>query len=279
MEQHFRENSSTGCAKRMRQGIRMKSLNKALDILELIADNGATGVRELAQMAGLPPSTTHRIVASLVGRGYLTADDRTRRYMLSPKLLILGDKAKQQIDIVSIARPFLEQLMEETRENTNLCVRNGHHVIYVDHVRSPDHNLRIFTKLGGSAPLYASGVGKVFLSFFSSAELDAYLDDVRLEPFTPATLTTIEAMKDEMKQIREAGFAVDNQEKEMGVRCVAAPVLDHGGRIRAAISVSGPVQRIAMKRLPALSRLVVEIAGRISISLGYDQDTTVSRGP
>lgn len=247
----------------------MKSLNRALDILESIAERKGIGIRELAHISGLPPATAHRIVATLVQRGYLDKNDTTHHYTLSPKFLIFGEKVQQQIDIVPIARPFLEDLMAETRENANLCVRDGDNVIYIDHVGSPDHNLQIFTKLGGNAPLYASGVGKVFLSHFSDAQFQRYIENAALRPFTAHTLTTVQQLTGEIRKIREKGYAVDNQEKELGVRCVAAPVLDHNNAIRAAISVSGAVQRITMKRAPTLGKTVVGIARRLSAAMGH----------
>jgi IclR family acetate operon transcriptional repressor len=247
----------------------MKSLNRALDLIEIIAARGGIGVRELSKTADLPPASTHRIVAALVARGYLNKDERSHRYTLSPKFLILGETVQQQIDIVSIARPFLEKLMAETRENTNLCVRDGHHVIYIDHVGSPDHHLRAFTKLGGKAPLYASGVGKIFLSGFDRDQLEQYLERVVLQPFTPHTITTVSRLTDELKTIVRRGYAVDNQEKEIGVRCVAAPIIDHNGRIQAAISVSGAAQRLTVKRLPGLGRRVVDTAQQLSAAIGH----------
>jgi DNA-binding IclR family transcriptional regulator len=255
----------------------MKSLNRTLDIIELIANHRGIGVREIAQIAGLPPATAHRIVAALVNRGYLNKNDRTHHYTLSAKFLILGEKVQQQIDIVSIARPYLEQLMADSRENANLCVRDGDNVIYVDHVGSPDHNLRIFTKLGGNAPLYASGVGKVFLSHLSDSGFEDYVKSVSLKPFTPNTITTPAALHKEILSIRDNRYAVDNQEKELGVRCVAAAVLDHNDKIQAAISVSGATQRITMKRLPALARQVVDCARRISAGIGHKNDMEKSR--
>jgi IclR family acetate operon transcriptional repressor len=247
----------------------MKSLDKALDIVELIADRSGIGVREIAQRCGLPPATAHRIVAALTRRGYLDKNPRSHGYRLSPRFLVLGEKVQQQIDVVSVARPFLERLMADTRENANLCIRDGHKIVYVDQVGSPDHNLRIFTKLGGSAPLYASGVGKVFLSHFSESQLESYLKDVTRKRYTPHTLTTQKALVSSIQAIHDAGYAVDNQEKEVGVRCVAAPVYDHAGRIRAAVSVSGATQRLSMKRLPALGRRVAACARQISAALGH----------
>lgn len=247
----------------------MKSLNKAIDIIEHISEAGALGISELGVRSGLPPSTIHRILATLANRGYVQQNTETRRYSLSPKFLIFGSRVQQQFDIVSIARPHLEQLMADTRENANLCVRNGDNIIYIDHIPSASHDLRIFTRLGGSAPLYASGTGKVFLSYFSSDLLDDYLYRVTLESLTPTTLSTADHLRQHIKDVHDCGYAVDNQEKETGVRCVAAPIFDYNGKIAAAISISGAVQRITRKRLPQLTDLVIKTAQRISHALGF----------
>ncbi len=139
----------------------------------------------------------------------------------------------------------------------------------IPHVHSMEHNLRTFTRLGGDAPLYASGVGKVFLSRFSDEKFSQFLEDVDLIRFTPTTITTPETLVREIKQVRQKGYAVDNQEKEKGVRYVAAPVLNHKSQIEAAISVSGAAQRITMKRLPALGAIVMEFVIKLSQELGY----------
>jgi len=247
----------------------MQSLNRTLDVIELIADRRGIGVREIAQISGLPPATVHRIVAALVKRGYLNKDRRTHHYTLSPKFLILGERVQEQLDIVAIARPHLEALMSATRENANLCIRDGYKVIYIDQVGSPEHNLQIFTKLGGSAPLYASGVGKVFLAHMRASEFDAYLKAVKLRPFTDHTKTTPSALRAELDAIRKRGHGVDDQERELGVRCVAAPVFNHARQIVAAISISGASQRIPKQRLKKLGPQVVAGAQAISMAMGY----------
>lgn len=249
----------------------MQSLNRTLDVIELIADHRGIGVREIAQASGLPPATVHRIVAALVKRGYLNKDRRTHRYALSPKFMILGDRVQQQMDIVAIARPHLEALMSATRENANLCIRDGHKIIYIDQVGSPEHNLQIFTKLGGSAPLYASGVGKVFLAHMRAPEFDAYLKAEKLSPFTDNTKTTPAALRKEIAAIQKTGYGVDDQERELGVRCVAAPVFNHARKVPAAISVSGASQRIPKQRLKKLGQQVVACARDISTAMGYTQ--------
>jgi len=247
----------------------VKSLFKALDIIEAISETGEMGIRELSERMGFPPATTHRIVSALTEKGYLQKSETSHRYSLSRKFLQLADGIQPNSELSSIARPFLEQLMEKSGENANLCVHNGMDAIYIDHVPSRKHNLRIFTQVGGNAPLYASGVGKVFLSFMDNKQLENYLKAVEFKSLTPHTLTTPAALRHQIEMIRDQGYAVDDQEKELGVRCVAASLLNHRGDIEAAISISGAAQRITDRRLPGLGLMVKETAGKLSYRLGY----------
>jgi DNA-binding IclR family transcriptional regulator len=247
----------------------VKSLFKALDIIETIAEAGETGIRELSNRMGFPPATTHRIVSALTERGYLQKTEKSHRYSLSAKFLHLADGIRQHSELSSLVRPYLEQLMRQSGENANLCVRNGMDAVYIDHVHSRRHNLRIFTRVGGRAPLYATGVGKVLLSFMQAGQLQQYLNTVDFKPLTSCTLTTTAALESQIENIRKQGYAVDDQENELGVRCVAAPLLNHKGDVVAAMSISGAAQRITRRRLSELSRMVKETAQKISERLGY----------
>lgn len=257
----------------------LKSLKKALDLIELIADAGTIGVREMADRAGFPPATAHRIAATLLQRGYLQQNLADRRYALSTRFLELADCVQRRFDIVSLARPHLEALSGRTRENANLCVLDGMDVVYIYQVRSREHALQSFTRLGARAPLFATGVGKVFLSHMTPSEIDAYLKEVELVRHTGNTITQRTALRDELARVRKRGYSVDNQEKEQGVRCVAAPVLGHTNRVVAAISVSGASQRITMDRVHLLGPVVIEQASKISADLGYPVNSRHGAAP
>jgi DNA-binding IclR family transcriptional regulator len=247
----------------------LKSLKKALDLIEIIGESGSMGIRQLSARTGFPPATVHRIVAALVERGYLRQNRNTRNYSLSTRFLEFADSVQQRFDLVPIARPHLERLSMNTGESVNLCVLDGPVVVYIDHVHSQKHILRTFTRLGARVPLYATGVGKVYLSRMGAEELDSYLGNVKLERYTKKTIMDKNGLLEELERIRERGYAVDDQEKEDGVRCVAAPVFDHSGSIAAAISISGAAQWITHERIRSLARMVMDCAGRISAELGY----------
>jgi IclR family acetate operon transcriptional repressor len=256
--------------------LHMKSIFKALDIIESISEAGATGIRELAAATGFPPPTTHRIVSALVQRGYLRKTGRPPRYALASKFLMLADGIHPRNEVALTARPYLEQLVRLTGENANLCIRDGRYATYIDHIRSRKHNLRIFTRIGAKAPLYASGVGKIFLSSMDAHRLKAYLQSVDLKPLTPHTITERDHLRAEIQKIRKSGYSVDNQEKEIGVCCIAAPLFNHRGIIDSAISISGAAQRITAGRLRELAGIVKKAAGDISNERGFPPRKTIS---
>ncbi len=247
----------------------MKSLHKVIDIIDTIAELGSVGIRDLSAGTGYPPATTYRIVATLSERNYLQQDPITRKYSLSLRFLELGTKVRQQYSLARIARPHLERLMAETKENANLCVLAGDEVIYLDHEHSDDHMLQSFTRLGARVPLYATGVGKALLSQWTESEVHAYLERVEFIPKTTKTLTDKTGLSREIGRIQSKGFAVDNEEMEEGIRCIAAPIFDHNGRPCAAISVSGPTLRIPRKRIKGLGSTVIHYAQIISGEMGF----------
>ncbi len=240
-----------------------------MDLLEIIAETGSLGVRELATRTGFPPTTVHRMIATLVERGYLQKNANTRNYSLSTRFLEFADRVQKQFDLIPMARPHLEQLCTDTGENVNLCVREGTVVVYIDHVHSQTHTLQTFTRLGARVPLYATGVGKVYLSYMETHELDAYLNEITLKSYTEKTITDRKILVKELIRVRKQGYAVDNQEKEHGVRCIAAPILNYNGLITAAISISGATQWITLERIQSLAGRIIDCALRISAELGY----------
>jgi IclR family KDG regulon transcriptional repressor len=247
----------------------MKSLLKALETIDAVAEAGNAGIRELSSMTGFPPSTIHRIVATLVQKHYLQQNPVTKRYSLSFRFLELGSRVQQQTHVTSIARPHLEQLMAETRESINLAVQDGDSAVYLDIVQSSYATLQSFTRPGARVPLYATGVGKLFLSRMNAADLEAYLQRVTLTPFTPFTLTERDKILPELNQIRIQGFAIDNEEMEAGVRCVAGLIFDYDGRPAASVSITGAAMRVTPDRIEHFGGLIKACALIISRELGF----------
>ena len=248
----------------------MKSLSKAIDTINTVAEVQSAGIRELSNLTGYPPSTIHRIVATLVERHYLQKDPITKQYSLSFRFLELGTRVQQKIHLTSIARHHIERLMAETRESVNLAVRDGDSMVYLDIAQSNHSILQLFTRPGARIPLYATGVGKLFLSEMEKDELDAYLERSNLTPFTPYTLVEKDKIIKELERIRRQGYSVDNEEMEEGVRCVAALIFDHQGKPAASVSITGAAMRVTADRIKLFGNLVTNCALAISRQLGYN---------
>jgi len=247
----------------------MKSLNKALDIIDAVSKLGSAGIREISSKTGFPPATTHRIAATLVKRRFFNQDPVTKTYSLSLRFLELGTQVQQQFDLPTIARPHLQKLMSETGESANLAIREGDSVVYLDQVQNDNSMLKIFTRLGTRAPLFNTGVGKMFLSQWNKIDLDSYLKRTHLTPYTSHTLVSRTQILKELERISARGFAVDNEEMEDGVRCVAALVFDHRQRVAAAVSISGAAMRITADRIENFGDIVIRCALDISNDLGF----------
>lgn len=247
----------------------MKSLHKVLDIIEAVAKSGSMGIRELSAVTGFPPPTIHRITSTLVQRHYLKQNPLTKRLSLSIQFLELGTRVQQQFNLTAIARPYLEKLMRETRESVNLAVQDGDYVAYMDHVRSDYTMLQLFTKPGARVPLYCTGVGKMFMSEWTPSEVDQYLDRTPLVPHTSSTIVDRSKLADELAHIREQRYAVDHEEMEQGVRCVAALVVDHHAKPIAAISISGAAMRITPGKIKSFAKSLKACSRAISLEMGF----------
>src|SRR5829696_1114710 len=221
-------------------GQRVQSLDRALDLLEALASSDELGVSEIAARTGLVPSTAHRLLGTLVARGYAAQSPATGRYLLGYKLLELTSGLQDRMArLRTVARPHLEAIQSETGETTNLVVLEGRDVVYVDSV-SGTRSVRLFTEIGRAIPAHTSGAGKALLAWRQPADIAALFGDAPLAAATPRTLTTLEALDEDFTRIRRRGYSTDNEEHELGVACVATPILDHTGLALAAISVSGP---------------------------------------
>jgi len=247
----------------------MKSLHKVLDIIEAVAKSGNIGIRELSVATGFPPPTIHRITSTLVRRRYLKQNPLTKRVSLSIQFLELGTKVQQQFNLAAIARPHMEKLMGETKESVNLAVQDGDYVAYLDHVRSDYTMLQLFTKPGARVPLYCTGVGKMFMSRWSPPQVGEYLDRTPLIPHTSHTIIDRFDIMEELDRIRTRQYAVDNEEMEEGVRCVASLVIDHRAKPVAGISISGAAMRITPGKIKSFAKSLKTCSRAISRELGF----------
>lgn len=233
----------------------VRSVERVLDLLEHMADaGGQTSLSELAAGTGLPLPTIFRLMRTLVNRGYVRQAP-SRRYALGPALVPLGETANRLLG--AWARPKLTRLVETVGETANLAMLEGDAVVYVAQVPSR-HSMRMFTEVGRRVSLHSTGVGKALLAQLPADDVRALIDRTGLPALTSHTITEPAALWRELNLIRRQGYAVDHQEQELGVRCVAVPV--PGSPIPAAISVSGPNGRLTAEAVPRIAAVLTAAA-------------------
>lgn len=237
----------------------VQSLERAFDLLERMADSGGeVGLSELSASSGLPLPTIHRLVRTLVDCGYVR-QQANRRYALGPRLIRLGESASRLLG--TWARPYLAELVEATGETANMALLDGDEVVYVAQVPSR-HSMRMFTEVGRRVLPHSTGVGKALLAQVPPEEVRALLGRTGMPAATERTITDPDAFLAELARIRAQGYAVDDNEQEVGVRCLAVTVPD--SPTAAAISISGPAGRVTEaatdKIIPVLHEVARELA-------------------
>jgi len=253
----------------------VQSIDRTLDVLEALSSRrGPTGISDLAHQVGLHVSTVHRLLATLVDRGYVRQDPETSRYHLGSRIFALASAADVHLDVRLVARPYLERLMRVADETANLVIGTADEAVYIDQVQSA-HLVKMFTQPGMRAPLYCTGCGKVILAFRPPEAIEHILAGP-LVRHTPHTIGSREALEAELERIRQDGYAVDNEEMEEGVRCIAVPVFDRRSAVTAALSVSGPTTRVTPQRVVALAPAAKAIALELSQALGYQAELLVA---
>ncbi|MDD4833243.1 MAG: IclR family transcriptional regulator [Lutispora sp.] len=251
----------------------VQSLDRAILLLEELAlYQDGCGVTHLSNLTGLHKSTVHRILNSLMVKGYIEKNGETDKYYLGIKLLYLSSAILDHMDIRKVAKPLLEDLCCRSGEVVHLSVLGNGEAIYIDKVENPNKNIRMNSQIGKGSPLHCSGVGKTLLAWKPVEDVEAILGKYGMKAFTKNTITDIEVMKEHLKQIREMGCAFDEIEHEEGIRCVAAPIFDIRGQVIASISVSGTIMHVTKERMPQLAKEVIETANEISYRLGYIKD-------
>jgi DNA-binding IclR family transcriptional regulator len=255
----------------------VETVDRALDVLSVFErmQQPTVGVTEIAQELGLSKAVVHRLLTTLAAKGFVHADPATRRYALGPAVLSLGLAYLKHVDARRLALPVLQTLSAKTDETSTFSIRNGWHRVYVDQV-TPSREVRVEVELGWPFPLHAGSSSKVFLAFLDAEEQKAYLRRGSLERVTKDTPTDVKALRAELVEIRERGYARSFAERQPGVASVAAPVFDHRGEPVAAISVCGPIERFR-KRMESVAPLVVTATQELSRRLGHG-DAVASAG-
>jgi len=255
----------------------LKSLRKAMRILECFSlQESRLSLTDIARKVGLPLSTTHRILATLRSVSLVEQEGDRDLYRLGLKLLELGSMVLANMEVHREALPFIEELSRESGETVHLGVFDGSQVVSIEKMDSP-HGLASNVTVGKGAPAYCTAVGKALLAFQPEPVLE-HVCRPGLTRYTPRTITDPARLRRELVKIRTSGYAVDDEEHQPGVRCVAAPIRNFSGNVIASLSISGPATRITKEAIPSLAQRVKEVAGKLSVRLGYKGESASPAG-
>jgi DNA-binding IclR family transcriptional regulator len=249
----------------------VQSIVRAFEILETLAvERDGLGVTEISKRAGLHKSTVHRILNTMAEMGYIEQNQDTGAYRLGLKFIELCSLYLNNVELKTEAQPYLRNLSAQTGQPVHLATLGDQAAVYIDKI---DHynNIRMYSAIGKRIPLYCTAVGKVLLSDKSSDYIRKLLGKNKLISYTPNTLTDLDQILEEINEVKKLGWARDNEEHELGIRCIAAPIYDYRRRIIAAVSTSGNKNIISSDRDEEIAGYVIKAASDISKRMGYTE--------
>lgn len=247
----------------------IQSVERSFKILQAIAGaEEEIGTLEISAAVGLHISTVFRFLQTLAKARVVEQNAATGKYRLGLTLLTWGMQVLRQIDLRREAHPLLRALSEKTGETVHMTIYDRDAAIYIAKIEGTVP-LRGFSEIGKGGPLHCTGVGKVLMAALSDKELAELLHRYPLQRFTPNTISERAELRTELKQIRAQGYALDNEEHEPGIRCVAAPIRNHTGAVVASISLAGRTTSVTLQRVPELIEVIKDTAKKISARLGY----------
>lgn len=245
------------------------SVQRAVDILNLFDYTRVElGTTDIARELNLPKSTISGLAQTLEWNGLLERNPATRKYRLGYKLAEYAGILLNQTDLRQLAMPYLEELLDWCNESVNLAVPDKADMVYIERLYGTN-SLGVRSEIGKREPAHSTALGKAVLAYTSPTGIQDLLKEIKFIPRTPRTITNSDALLDNLALTRQQGYALDDEENEIGGRCVAASILDHRREPVAAISISAPIQRLPVERIPEYGGKVIEAARAISKRLGY----------
>lgn len=236
----------------------IQSLARGLTILQMLSEAGeGAGITDMADRLGIDKGSASRLLQTLAHYGYAEKDPDTRKYRLGPQVVALSRSVLTRMPLREVAKPFLRRLVDLTGECAHLAVPARDHVLYIDQVESPA-TLRVNAEVGSLVPFHCTALGKALLAF-GAAPLPE-----KLSAHTARTITDFDLLGYNLEQTRKQGYAIDDEEFDYGVRCIAVPIYDYRERVIAALGISGPAARMPFEQIPQLARSVVETGQSLS---------------
>lgn len=249
----------------------VQSAERIFNVLEVLCKSGSIGLLELSSSLQLNKSTVHRLLASLIYMGYAAQDKETGKYMPTFKIVGLSQQFLSRLDILSVVHPYLSKLSAASNETVHFVQREGCNVVYIDKIEAPgamERSIRMASRIGLSRPMYCSAVGKAILAELPEDEQREVWNDSAIEKKTSFTITSFSSLQQELEHVKGSGYAIDNQENELGVRCIAVAIKSYKGGGEYAFSISAPVDRMDDNRVKELSACILETKAEMYRELG-----------
>jgi DNA-binding IclR family transcriptional regulator len=247
---------------------KVQALDRAFAVLDLLGESETPlGLAQVASSLQLHKSTAHRFLMVLE-RHHMVERTANGKFRLGLRLFDFGNRAIEQYDLRDRAQPHLRRLVAETEETAHLCILEQARVIYIDKIE-PGRSVRMITRIGSSNPVHCTSVGKAILAFLPEERMNDVIRRTRFERYTHRTIGSSEALRAEIEKTRRRGYAVDDEEFEEGLRCIAVPVLDSQRFPVAAVSVSGPSFRVTAQKLPSIANHLLQCVRGISLDMGF----------
>jgi DNA-binding IclR family transcriptional regulator len=248
-------------------------LQKALDLLEVLAEEPDLGLSELSDKTGASKASTYRMLSTLESRGFVVKRGETRKYAPGTQLVALSCAVVARLDLAKAAQPYMDDLKRHTHETINLGILADGQVLYVNILES-ERGLRMAAHVGARDAVHSTALGKAILSALPLAEARTLLSSYKRAAATPNTIVALDALVDELAETGRRGYSIDNEENELGARCVGVPIRDLSGRAVGALSVSGPATRMTGDVVEAVAERLTVAAEGVEEQMGYGRRKT-----
>ena len=249
----------------------VKSADRVMAVLDLVAASGSLSFGEIATRLALPKSSAHALLQTMHARGYLAVDDESKAYRLGTRIWELANAHNGIEDLRTVIRPLMDALVERTGETVQLAILEGIEAVYLEQSQSP-HPMKLTSRAGVRLPAHTSAIGKALLASLDPAEAERRLDGAALVRLTDNTIGDVARLLEELERVRRQGYSLDNEEFAIGLRCVAMPVLDAQGKTVAAMSVSMPTPRYNRSVMANARKALAETAKQATERLGRWRD-------
>jgi len=250
------------------KGDTVQSVDRALAILGIVSQHNLIGITDICKALDLNKTTVYRLLSTLMNNGYIEQVKGSNKYRCTFKLFEMGNKRIQDLDLLEEAKPALEKLADLTKETVHLVVEEGTEIVYIHKVESTN-TIRMHTWVGKKNPMYRTAVGKAILAFSDKEKAIDIWNKSEIVQNTPYTITNINDFLEQLVLVRKNGYAIDNEETEIGIRCVAAPILNFSKNVIGALSISIPTIRFPENEIEIYGNHVKKCSEVISKKLGY----------